>query len=111
LRDARILFENESYSSAVNRIYYALFYAVTALLLTRDMSSAKHSGMRSLFNENFVKPGTVRLETGKFFSLMFDFRQKGDYGDFVVFDAETVKGWLERADAFMDEIEKLVDRA
>ena len=40
LHDAHILYDAKSYSSAVNRIYYALFYEVTALLLMEDLSSA-----------------------------------------------------------------------
>jgi uncharacterized protein (UPF0332 family) len=55
LKDAQILFESERLSSAVNRIYYAIFYEVSALLMTKDLSSAKHSGIRALFNEYFVK--------------------------------------------------------
>lgn len=45
LDDARLLFENRKLFSAVNRIYYAMFYIVNALLLTKGMSSSKHSGV------------------------------------------------------------------
>lgn len=50
LEDAKILLKAKRFSSAVNRIYYALFYEVVALLLTRNLSSRKHSGVRALFN-------------------------------------------------------------
>lgn len=33
------------YGVAVNRAYYAFFYAATALLLTRNLTRAKHSGV------------------------------------------------------------------
>lgn len=59
LQDGKILFEARRYPSAVNRIYYALFYAVTALLLTKGLSSSKHGGVMALFNEHFVKTGKV----------------------------------------------------
>jgi hypothetical protein len=45
LRDAKILFDSGSLFSSVNRIYYAMFYQVTALLLTENLSSPKHSGV------------------------------------------------------------------
>ena len=48
LGDARILVDQERWASAANRLFYACFYAVSALLLRHDMSSAKHSGVRSL---------------------------------------------------------------
>lgn len=110
LRDARILLNAKSHPSAVNRIYYALFYEVTALLLTNDLSSAKHSGTRSLFNEHFVKTGIVKAEHGKFYSTMFDFRQKGDYGDFVLFEEDLVKEWISKAEEFIAAIERIIGK-
>jgi len=110
LRDARTLLETGSLSSAVNRIYYALFYEVTALLMTKDMSSSKHSGVRSLFNEHFVKTGLVDTDNGKFLSVMYDFRQKGDYEDFAVFEKERVFDWLSKSEAFLSELERLIDK-
>ncbi len=109
LEDAEILFNAKRISSAVNRIYYALFYEVTALLLKKNMSSAKHSGIRALFNENFVKTGKVNIESGRFYSRMFEFRQKSDYADFVQFEDEKVKEWLVKAKQFIKEIEKVIE--
>ncbi len=36
---------------AVNRAYYAFFYAATALLLTIDLTRSRHSGVMSAFRE------------------------------------------------------------
>lgn len=108
LEDAKILFAAGRLNSAVNRIYYALFYQTIALLLTKDLSSAKHSGVRALFNEHFVKPGKVPLETGRFYSRMFDFRQKSDYADFAAFDMEKVKEWIEKAERFLETLDGVI---
>jgi uncharacterized protein len=108
LNDAEQLFNSGSLFSAVNRIYYAMFYEVIALLLTRDLSSPKHSGVKSLFNKEFVKTGKVSIKSGRLFARMFDFRQKGDYEDFVAFEKEKVKEWLEGAKLFIDELEELI---
>ena len=110
LQDAEILFNAKRISSAVNRIYYAIFYEVTALLLTNGMSSAKHSGIRALFNVHFVKPKKVDVEIGRFYSRMFEFRQKIDYGDFVQFEEEKVKEWLAKATQFIEDIEKVIEK-
>ena len=110
LQDGKILLEAKRFSSAVNRIYYALFYAVTALLLTKGLSSAKHGGVMALFNEHFVKTGKIPVESGRFYSRMFEFRQKSDYGDFVTFEETKVKEWLAQAEQFMATIEDAVDR-
>jgi len=110
LDDARILIGSKRFSSAVNRIYYALFYEVTALLLSKGLSSAKHSGIKALFNEHFVRPKLISNETGKFFSVMFDFRQMSDYGDFINFEEEKVAEWLNNAGHCIDEIEVLIEK-
>ena len=65
LEEARILLEQEHANTYVNRLYYACFYAVSALLLTKGLSSAKHSGIRSFFHQNFVKSGLVDQELGQ----------------------------------------------
>lgn len=64
LADAKTYFKEATPGSIVNRIYYAMFYAVNALLITDGKFSAKHSGVRSIFNKEFVKPGLVDMETG-----------------------------------------------
>jgi len=110
LEDAEQLFNLGSLFSAVNRIYYAMFYEVIALLLTKNLSSPKHSGVKSLFNQEFVKSGEVSIESGRLFSRMFDFRQKGDYEDFVSFEADKVKEWLDDAKLFIKELEELIDK-
>jgi uncharacterized protein (UPF0332 family) len=109
LEDAAILFRSGRLFSTLNRIYYALFYEVAALLSTEDLSSGKHTGIRSLFNEHFVKTGRVPLELGRFYSRMYDFRQKGDYGDFVEFEEEKVKEWLDQASAFIDKMDVIIE--
>ena len=110
LDDAGQLFNLGSLFSAVNRIYYAMFYEVIAILLTKGLSSPKHSGVKSLFNREFVKTGKVSIESGRLFARMFDFRQKGDYEDFVSFEADKVKEWLDDAKLFIKELEDLIDR-
>jgi uncharacterized protein len=107
LADARLYFKSATLDTSVNRIYYAIFYAVTALLLTRDLSSSKHSGVRSLFNREFVKQGIVDTELGRFFSDMQGNRQEGDYKDFVNFDRDEVSQWLLKADKFINSLEEI----
>ena len=54
LANARVSFEKRHLFSAVNRVYYALFYEVSALLKTKNLSSPKHTGIRALFNQHFI---------------------------------------------------------
>lgn len=109
MEDAHLLFQAGRLFSTLNRIYYALFYEVMALLLTKNLSSAKHTGIRALFNEHFIKTGKVSVEMGRFFSRMYDFRQKGDYADFVQFEEEKMKEWLASAENFINELDKIIE--
>ncbi|MCD4786440.1 MAG: HEPN domain-containing protein [Candidatus Eremiobacteraeota bacterium] len=110
LEDAKCLLAGGGLNSTVNRIYYAIFYEATALLMTHNLSSAKHSGIRALFHKDFVKPGKASKESGKFYSRMFDFRQKADYIDCFKFEKDDVKNWIESAENFINEIDELIDR-
>jgi uncharacterized protein (UPF0332 family) len=92
----------------VNRLYYACFYAVSALLAQEGLSSSKHSGVRSLFNQHFVKTNVIRAETARIFNDLFERRQEGDYVDFVRFDESQVRAWMPHAEAFVDQVASLI---
>jgi len=106
--DAKIMFEAGRINTYVNRLYYACFYAVSALLLTRGLSTSKHGYLRSLLHREFVKTGLIPKNMGTHFDLLFDNRHKGDYEDFVKFNAEDVAGWLKPTVEFIDHIDRLI---
>jgi uncharacterized protein len=106
--EALILAENKKWNTVVNRLYYSCFYAVIALLLKNDIETQSHDGARTQFGLNFVKTGKIDKENGKFFSKLFDYRQKGDYGDLYDYDEEIVRPLIEKAQIFLYEIEKLM---
>lgn len=66
-------------ASAVNRAYYAIFYAASALLRTQGLVRSKHSGVISAFRQHFVKPGDIEIEYSRIYGRVMDDRQVGDY--------------------------------
>ena len=108
LLDAQTLYKSGSLYSTVNRIYYAMFYAVNALLLSKDLSSSKHSGVKALLSREFVNKGIIDKKAGRFYSEIFEKRQKGDYKDLVEFEKEDVSKWLRQAGDFLIKIETLI---
>ncbi len=102
LIEAKLLFDTGHLHTYVNRLYYACFYAVSALLLSQEQSTSKHTHLRSLLHKDFVRSGRVPIEQGQFFDLLFNNRQKGDYSDLVIFKADQVEPWLEQATDFVD---------
>jgi uncharacterized protein (UPF0332 family) len=79
----------------MNRLYYASFYAVSALVLLENQSAYSHNGVKIFFSEKFIKTGRLELSHGKLFSQLFTWRQKGDYDDLFDFDGKTVAPYLE----------------
>jgi uncharacterized protein (UPF0332 family) len=110
LADARILADASRWNPCVNRLYYACFYAVSALLVQEGLSSSKHTGLRSLFNRHFVKTNKVPKEKARIFNDLFERRQEGDYVDFVSFKESQVLPWLPEAEAFVENIAVLVEK-
>ena len=104
---AETLVEANALLDATSRIYYACFYAVSALLLTKGKKSTKHSGIRDLFNVEFVRTGEVSMDLARFYRRIFDSRLEGDYQDFVEFDRALVEEWLLGAKAFVTEVSRL----
>ena len=110
LSEARLLFQAGHLNTYVNRLYYACFYAVSALLVNRGMSTSKHGHLRSLLHRDFVKTGLIPTELGRHFDRLFSNRQEGDYADFVVFKADEVEPWMTESKAFVDYVESLIGR-
>jgi len=87
-----------------------MFYAVSALLLTKGLSSSKHSGLLGIFNKEFINKGVIDKEIGRFYTEMFEFRQKADYKDLTEFKEEDVVVWLNKAEQFIPRLEAIIDR-
>jgi hypothetical protein len=101
-------FEAGSYAFAMNRLYYAVFYAVSAVLLGRQQSFKKHSGVRAAFHRQFIKTGVLDMKWGRLYDQLFEDRQEGDYVVFVAFEREYVRAQLERCVEFLDELRMLL---
>jgi uncharacterized protein (UPF0332 family) len=106
--DAQILAEKERWNSTINRLYYASYYAVMALLLQSDLKPTTHNGAKSNFSEHFVSKDKISKELGKIYSQLFTWRQKGDYDDLFDFDKEKVMPYFASVRQLIDTIEKLI---
>ena len=105
LEDARILANSERWNACVNRLYYACFYAVLALLQKKKLTAHKHSSVRTLFNIEFVKTGVIDVRYAKFYAELFENRQESDYAEFVEFKSDDVAIMLKRSVEFIEMIE------
>jgi uncharacterized protein (UPF0332 family) len=108
LVDAKILAERNSWNSSVNRLYYACFYAVIAILSKYDIESHTHLGAKTQFSLHFIKTGLIDKDLGFLYSDLFDLRQKGDYADFIEFEENLVTTLIPKVESFLNDIERLV---
>ncbi|KUK76298.1 MAG: HEPN domain protein [Proteiniphilum acetatigenes] len=106
--DAEILADHGKWNSSINRLYYACYYAVTALQLKHGLKTSTHSGVKTVFSESFIKPQIISPELGKIYAQLFTFRQKGDYSDFFDFNGERVLPYFEPVKKLIDIIETLI---
>lgn len=96
------------WNTAVNRLYYACYYAVSALLISYNIEARTHSGVRSMLALHFTKTEKLSVKMNKFYADLFENRQASDYADFVYFDREIVEELYQQAGIFIETIEKLV---
>jgi uncharacterized protein (UPF0332 family) len=105
---ANILALAQNWSGAVNRLYYASFHTVSALLLLNGIKIKSHSGAKAMLELHFVKTGKLPVEWGKFYASLFNDRNDSDYEDFAVFTADDILPLLPQAQAFIDVIKRLI---
>lgn len=109
LKVSELLIENEYFEEAINRLYYACFYAVQGVLLKKNVKPVTHKGVQQMFGYHYVKTNEISAEYGNYFSRIFQLRQISDYADFSEFTSEVVKRFLEDARSFIAAIEKIVN--
>ena len=108
--DALILAEKEKWNSTINRLYYATYYAVIALLLDIDLKPTTHNGAKSNFSEYFIKTGKIDPKYGKMYSQLFTWRQKGDYDDLFDFHKDKVMPYFEPVNDFISLSEETLKK-
>ena len=105
LKDAKALLDaTRSPRSIINRSYYAMFYAVLALLQKVGKVPRKHSGAISLFDTEFVRKGLFAKELSKDLHAIFNLRQVSDYQIIEPVTLEEAETALKRAEYFVEAV-------
>ncbi len=100
----QLLLRRGFYADCINRFYYGMFYAVLALLITRQLGTSKHKGAISLFDREFVKPGDFSKEMSVWLHSAFEQRLEADYADLAEVTPERAVAAEDQAMAFIDSI-------
>jgi uncharacterized protein (UPF0332 family) len=105
LDDARYLLAGGRTAQAIiNRAYYAMFYAVLALLQRVHMYPRKHRGAISLFDTEFAGKGIFPRELSQDLHRAYDLRQASDYREPRSATREKAEDLVEKASRFVAAI-------
>ena len=108
LSEAQQILGLKLFNLTANRLYYAAYYAATAVMLHNGVSSHTHKGAITLFHMNFVKTKLVSAEDGALLRRLFGMRHEGDYEDFVDFTSEDVEPLLPIVTDFVGRMKKMI---
>ena len=106
LAEADNLIEDNYYNAAVNRLYYACYYAVMALLVKNNIVTQTHQGAKQMFSLHFVANGKIDKQYSLFYGRLFNDRMSGDYDDFVQYDSEMIAKLRPQSEEFISIVEK-----
>lgn len=99
---------NEFWDLIANRLYYAAYYAVTALLINDNHETHTHNGVITMFGLHYVKTGRFTKEDHRLYQRLFTQRQTGDYSDNFFLDKDDVMPQLEPTKAFIKKIADII---
>jgi uncharacterized protein (UPF0332 family) len=108
ISEVNTLIEANLLNIAVNRIYYGMFYCLTALALKFEFNSSKHSQLIGWFNKNFIKVGLIDIRYGKMLRDAFKNRSEGDYVPFIEFELNDVIDMQNDMKEFIKELESFI---
>lgn len=98
------LIEMDLLNVAVNRIYYGIFYSLTALALKYEFASSKHGQLIGWFNQNFIKTQQIEVKYGKIIRDAYKNRSDGDYAPFITFSKKDVQDMQKDMIDFIERI-------
>lgn len=109
LKEAKVMIRESFYNAAINRMYYACYYATVALLLKHNVQTHTHNGVKTMLGLHFITTGILPLKIGKTFTTLFEKRHSGDYDDFAYCDEEMVNELYPDTEAYVDAIKVLIE--
>jgi uncharacterized protein (UPF0332 family)/predicted nucleotidyltransferase len=109
LKTAQLTLGAEDYVSSINRSYYAAFYAANALLATLGLQRSKHSAVKAVLHQRFIKPGLIEAEYGDWYDKLFERRMKSDYEIMQVYERTDAQLALDAARSFVAQVERFLE--
>ena len=110
MEEVDVLTKTSHYNAAVNRLYYACFYATQALLLKYHITANTHAGVKTMLGMHFISKGLLPVKHGKTFNTLFEKRHSSDYEAFTYCDKEMVDDLTPMAASYIAAVKELIDK-
>lgn len=108
LHEMEIMLQNELWSLTANRLYYALFHAVSALLIKDQREVGTHRGAVNKFSFFYVKTGIFSPAEGRLYSQLQQLRENGDYNCVIDVVKEDVERFIEPTRQLIEKIKQYI---
>lgn len=109
LSEVEFLMQNGFYNTAANRMYYACYYAASALLIANGIVTKSHDGVKQMLGLHFIRTGVFPSYFGKYYGRLFDERHLGDYEDFFDYDETSANDLYPKAKEIVNTISEKVN--
>lgn len=93
---------------AANRLYYAAYYASSALLISAGYAAKTHDGTIGMIGQHYVRTGILANEDGSLLARLQNMRHTGDYDDFLDWTQEDVEPYIPKTEAFIKKIKDII---
>ena len=110
LNDARLTRDQGRWNASANRLYYALFHAITALFVSDGIPVHSHNGMKIKFGKEYVLTGLATDEEGKLLSKMETMREHADYDATFTATEALINERFDQVEKMILHIKVLIDR-
>ena len=101
-----VCIEGKHYKDAINRSYYASFYAIKAVLALEGTDFKRHKDVVAYFNKNFVATEIFEKKIGRFLANLQQTRETSDYDDFFIASKEDAETQYSNAKNIIEAVEK-----
>ena len=106
--EIEILVTANRLNGAANRMYYAVFHAVCALLIHDGIQVNTHKGSHALFSQQYIKTGILPREYGQLYNQLQTMREESDYNCAYDVEFDELQQRLEPTRRIIEDIERLV---
>lgn len=109
LKTAKVIFDIKDYKSANNRAYYAIFYAIRAVLALERKDFKRHKDVIAYFNKNYINTEIFPRKLGHKISLAQSIREDSDYDDKYVASEEKTQTQIKTAEELINKVEEYIE--